>query len=95
MTPYMHERAKSYQMIGRQHEAITDFTRVLQIHPQSAHAYFRRGFAYKALGHFENAANDFETAKAIAPDNPMLVINYIQLHATPVIELCKAGQEVY
>ena len=34
-------------------------------------------------------------AKAIAPVNPMLVINYIQLHATPVIGLGQAGQEVY
>jgi tetratricopeptide (TPR) repeat protein len=79
----------------RHKEAIVDFTRVLQIHPKSAHAYFRRAFAYKALGNYEDSANDFETAKAIAPNNPLLVINYLQLHATPVIELCKAGQEVY
>jgi hypothetical protein len=30
------------QMIGRQQEAIVDFTRVLQVHPKNAHAYFRR-----------------------------------------------------
>jgi len=95
MTPYIHERAKSLQMIGRQQEAIVDFTRVLQIHPKSAHAYFRRAFAYKALGNFENSANDFETAKAISPENPLLVVNYLQLYQTPVIELCKAGQEIY
>ena len=54
-----------------------------------------RAFAHKALGNFESSANDFETAKAIAPENPLLVVNYLQLHTTPVIELCKAGQEVY
>ena len=79
----------------RHQEAIVDFTRVLQIHPKNAHAYFRRAFAYKALGSFDNAANDFETAKAIAPENPLLIVNYLQLYSTPVIELCKAGQEVY
>jgi len=95
MTPYIHERAKSLQVIGRSHEAILDFTRVLRMHSKNAHAYFRRGFAYKALGKFDEAAQDFETAKAIAPDNPLLVVNYFQLHSTDVIELCKAGQEVY
>jgi len=95
MTPYIHERAKSLQMIGRHQDAIVDFTRVLQVHPKNAHAYFRRAFAHKALGNFESSANDFETAKAIAPENPLLVVNYLQLHNTPVIELCKAGQEVY
>ena len=54
-----------------------------------------RAVAHKALGNFESSANDFETAKAIAPENPLLVVNYLQLHNTPVIELCKAGQEVY
>ena len=41
MTPYMHERAKSLQMIGRYQEAILDFTRVLRMHSKNAHAYFR------------------------------------------------------
>ena len=65
------------------------------MHSKNAHAYFRRGFAYKALGRFDEAAQDFETAKAIAPGNPLLVVNYFQLNSTDVIELCKAGQEVY
>ena len=72
-----------------------DFSRVIRVHPNNSHAYFRRGLAHKSLGRFEEAANDLETAKALAPDNPLLVVNYLQLHSTDVIELCKAGQEVY
>ena len=95
MTPYIHERAKSLQRVGRYTEAVLDFSRVLRVHPKNAHAYFRRGFAYKSLGRFDEAAQDLETAKAMQPDNPLLVVNYLQLHRTDVIELCKAGQETY
>lgn len=52
-------------------EAIADFTRVLKMHNKNAHAYFRRAFAYKALGMFEQSAQDFETAKVpLAPPPP-------------------------
>ena len=31
--------------------------------PNNAHAFFGRGFAYKNLKEYENAASDFEKAK--------------------------------
>ena len=42
------------------------------MHNKNAHAYFRRAFAYKALGMFEQSAQDFETAKVplAPPRNP-------------------------
>lgn len=41
------------------------------------------------------AALDFEKARSLEPDNPLLVVNYTQIHAVEVIELCAAGAEPY
>ena len=61
--------------------------------PRNAHAHFRRGFAWKSLGKLEEAAEDFERAKALDPDNPYLVLNYSQAHLTEFVILCPPGQE--
>jgi tetratricopeptide (TPR) repeat protein len=89
----VHERAKSRQMEQKYHEAIEDFTSVITHNPRNAHAFFRRGFAWKSLNDFEKAADDLETAKALDPDNPFLVVNYSQLHLTECVVLCLAGDE--
>eukprot|EP00756_Hemistasia_phaeocysticola_P032214 Hpha_TRINITY_DN16397_c1_g5::TRINITY_DN16397_c1_g5_i1::g.62508::m.62508 len=47
---YVHERAKSLQNEGHYADAITDYTKVIQLQPLNAHAYFRRAFAFKSLG---------------------------------------------
>merc|ERR1711924_471042 len=92
-TNYIHERAKSYQMIGEYDAAVQDFTMVLTRQPQNAHAYFRRAFAFKALEQYDDAASDFEKAEESAPHNPALIVNYKRIHDTECIELCKAGEE--
>ena len=46
---YIHERAKSYQMIEYHKEAIEDFGVVIKRNPTNAHAFFRRAFSLKAL----------------------------------------------
>lgn len=65
----------------------------MKLDPQNAHAYFRRGFAQKSLKRFEEAAEDFETAKRLDPMNPHLIVNYSQIHDIHVIVLCAAGEE--
>lgn len=59
----------------------------------NAHAYFRRGFAYKALGRLEDAASDLETAKQLDPTDLQLVVNYKEIKDTECIELCRPGDE--
>jgi tetratricopeptide (TPR) repeat protein len=90
---YVHERAKSRQMIGEVDGALEDFTAVIDVCPRHAHALFRRGFAWKAKREYERAADDFEAAKAADPGNPHLVVNYSQLHEVECIVLCAAGEE--
>ena len=44
---------------------------------------FRRGFSYKALKKYTEAAEDFEAAKEFEPDDPRLVLDY----ANPKVEI--------
>ena len=68
------------------------------MNPKNAHAYFRRGFSYKAIKvtliqKYKEAAYDFEKAKKLDPLDPMLVLNYNMLDKIDVIALCNPGEE--
>lgn len=41
----------------------TLYLQVLQLQPNNAHAYFRRAFAHKSVQKFDEAAEDFESAR--------------------------------
>jgi tetratricopeptide (TPR) repeat protein len=45
---YIHERAKSYQMIEMHDKAVEDFNVVIKSNPENAHAHFRRAFSLKS-----------------------------------------------
>eukprot|EP00002_Diphylleia_rotans_P028860 TRINITY_DN5833_c0_g1_i5.p1 TRINITY_DN5833_c0_g1~~TRINITY_DN5833_c0_g1_i5.p1 ORF type:complete len:687 (-),score=117.54 TRINITY_DN5833_c0_g1_i5:533-2593(-) len=47
---YIHERAKAYQKLGKNSEALLDFNRFLLLVPDNTNALFRRGFCHLALG---------------------------------------------
>ena len=89
----MHEIAKSLQMVGEYDDAIRCFTNVIDLNPRNAHAYFRRAFAYKSIKEYELAAEDFERAKELDPENPHLAINYRNLYDVECIVLCDSGRE--
>jgi tetratricopeptide (TPR) repeat protein len=89
----MHEIAKCLQMLGDYEEAIKCFTAVIDLNPRNAHAYFRRAFAYKSMREYEMAAEDFERAKELDPENPNLAINYRNLYDVECIVLCDSGNE--
>jgi len=90
---FVHERAKSLQVVGEHEKALRDFTRVLDAQATNARAMFRRGFSFKALGMYEEAAEDFEGAKEFAPDDPRMVVNYRQVYSVSCISLGPCGQE--
>ncbi len=80
-------------MINCHEESITDFSTVIKKNPKNAHAYFRRAFSQKALKLYNEAAADFEEAKALDPLNQKLVVNYKQLKGITCIVLCRPGEE--
>nr|KAE8947250.1 hypothetical protein PF009_g3167 [Phytophthora fragariae] len=90
---YIHERAKALQLERYHAEALADFSFVITQQPTNAHAYFRRGFAHKALGDFNAAAHDLQTARLLDPNNLQLVVNYKELRDVECIVLCAPGEE--
>ena len=63
---YSEAVAKSYA--GKYQEAIQDFNRVIEINPNFAEAYYRRGLANFDLGNREEAIADYTQALAINPN---------------------------
>lgn len=43
-------------------EAIQDFTRVIEIDPENANAYFNRGCCYDSVGELDLAIGDYSVA---------------------------------
>lgn len=73
--------------------ALKDLNEVIKIQPVNAFAYFRRGFAHKALKLYEEAADDFMKARELSPEDPRLIINKKQIYQTKYRKLCEAGEE--
>lgn len=61
--------------------------------PTNPFAYFRRGFAQKALKYYDESAEDFMKARELSPDDPRLIINKKQIYQTKYRKLCEAGEE--
>jgi hypothetical protein len=45
------------------------------------------------LKDYHRAAEDFETARTLDPENPALSVNYRGLHSVDTVVLCAAGEE--
>ena len=82
-----------FQAASRHTEAIAAFSRVLSVQPGNAHALYRRGFTFRALGRYSEAAADFEAAKRSEPHNAALWLNYLDLGGDDLLEICRPGQE--
>ena len=65
---------------------------MIKSQPNNAFAYFRRGFAHKALRLYEEAAEDFLKARDLKSDDPRLIINKKQIYQTKYRKLCEAGE---
>jgi curved DNA-binding protein CbpA len=57
-------------------KAIGQFTQAVQLNPALARAFNNRGIAYVRLGHFEEAAADFEEAYSLEPGDTSFLRNY-------------------
>ena len=90
---YTHERAKAAQMCGKHQDAITDFSVVTKMSPSDDRAFFRRAWSYKALGLFLLAAEDFETAVSLKPENKVYKLNYRAIGSIETIVLVPPGLE--
>jgi tetratricopeptide (TPR) repeat protein len=88
---YYHERAKCGILLDQNMNALKDLNEVIKMQSTNAFAYFRRGFAHKALKLYDEAAEDFMKARELSPDDPRLIINKKQIYQTKYRKLCEAG----
>lgn len=58
----MHNRGISYERQGMYKEAVKDFSRVIEIDPQNANAFFNRGCCYDSIGELDLAISDYSVA---------------------------------
>jgi len=58
--------ADNYQR-GQYDEAISDFSKAIEINPRYAQAYLNRGTAYHRIGQYEQAISDLNNAIEINP----------------------------
>ena len=70
-----------------------DFNAVLALQPDNAHALFRRGFLWKKCKQYEQAAQDFEAARKLTPENPAMWLDYNRIGEMDYIVLCLPGEE--
>ena len=63
-----YNRGLAYGKKGKYDQAISDFTRALELNPGNARAYDRRGFAYGKKGQYDQAISDFTKALEINPN---------------------------
>ena len=61
--------------IGNYRKAVEAFSRVIELSPNSAHAYNNRGLAYSELGNYRLAIQDFNQAIHLNPDEALFRFN--------------------
>jgi len=74
-------RANSYMALEEFDLALADFNSSIEIDPEFARAYFRRGILYKKMELLENAAKDFKKAIELNPeyDDAMTELGFIHI----------------
>ena len=74
-------RANSYMELEEFDLALADFNSSIEIDPEFAKAYFRRGILYKKMELLENAARDFKKAIELNPkcDDAMTELGFIHI----------------
>lgn len=77
---FTYTSAKLLQCQGQHKHAVEEFSVAIQLNPQNAYCYFRRGWSQKSVGNFAGAGNDFEQAKILKPNDPNFSLDYRKIH---------------
>jgi lipoprotein NlpI len=64
----LYNRGTAYQRRGDFDLAIQDFTRVIELRPETSKAFYNRGMVYLSQGEFDRAIQDFDEAIRISPE---------------------------
>ena len=69
------DRGRFMGEIGNYHKAVEAFSRVIELAPDSLHAYNNRGVAYSELGNYRLAIQDFNRAVHLNPKEVLFRFN--------------------
>ncbi len=70
-TPFTdYDQARSLANAGQYQQAITVYSRSINLLPNNADAYLGRGYAYEKLGEYEKALSDYSQVIALKPTDP-------------------------
>lgn len=72
-------RASAYRQLGRFDQAVADFDQAIALEVGGSKIFFHRGLAYEGKGDRASAAEDFERAYEMEPDNPTYRDKMIEL----------------
>jgi tetratricopeptide (TPR) repeat protein len=64
------EVALELSLQNRESDAVAEYNKAIELDPESAEAYYRRGMSYDSLGEFECAVEDYTEAIRLDPDYP-------------------------
>lgn len=67
MADAYHYRADAYLSLGRNKQALADYSKTIALRPRDPFRYYARGLAYQKMGRFSLAHADFSKAIALKP----------------------------
>lgn len=81
-----YQRAIAYENLHSYREAEQDYTKVIEISPESVNAYFNRGLVYEQMGLYEKSMEDYTKALELRPEDYRLynarALAYVELGQT-------------
>jgi tetratricopeptide (TPR) repeat protein len=61
------ERGESYRLVGRYDDALADFSRAIELDPESSWSFTRRGDTYRGMKRYDDALADYSRAIELDP----------------------------
>lgn len=66
-TEILYKRGKMYEVVGKQDEALADYSRIIELSPDHADAYLKRSQCYLRKGLKDEAISDFNNVIRLKP----------------------------
>ena len=76
-----YNRGNDFVKETRYDEAISDFTRAIEINPKHADAYYDRGVVYYYKKDYQKALDDFNNAQKLGIDVPPEIFRLLRKHS--------------
>jgi tetratricopeptide (TPR) repeat protein len=76
----LEKRGEDRRLAGYMDDALTDFTRAVELDPEDTRAIARRGLTYRAMERYDDALTDFTRAIELNPENAWAIARRGYVH---------------